>query len=335
MAVAKKQSEQHLIDAEGQQLLRKQLPRHWVLREYRPDYGLDFALEVFAPQKNEGKHPTYETLGEHIFIQLKTVQSTATKPLQLYERQNVEKHREQIDKDDLVGEVETIRFALETSELVTIERMGVGVPVLLVIADLSKAKCFFVCLNDYIDKVLIPRHHDYRTSNSRTIHVPYLNEISTLEPGQSALRWYAKRPKLYAAFQRFIFQAAELGYARQTPQGLSMAKHFASRIALYDFWDDTEMWPLISDYGKAIRRFLKTGSPKITRYNEKAIIGKATRDDPNRANETLSYLKSNEVPELWRLLAVLPQNYEDLCREWFLPTSLGYTASFKGLQKPT
>lgn len=33
----KKRSEQHLIDQDGERLLRSKLPRHWVLREYRPD----------------------------------------------------------------------------------------------------------------------------------------------------------------------------------------------------------------------------------------------------------------------------------------------------------
>jgi hypothetical protein len=329
MAHAKKQSEQHLIDAEGQQLLRERLPRHWVLREYRPDYGLDYALEIFAPQKPEGKYPTYETLGEHIFIQLKTIQSAEAKPLKLYGRMNVEKYREQIDKNDLIGELETIRFPLEISELVTVERMGIGVPVLLVIADLLKSKCFFVCLNDYIDKILIPRHDDYQASNHRTIHVPVLNEVGVPEPGQSALRWYAKRPKFYSAFQRFVFQAAELEYAWHTPEGPRMAKYFADRIALYDFWDDTEMWGIISYYGVAVRQFLKTGSPGIPKYN----IEKAIKDDPDQASKILTKLKNNEVPELWRSLSVLPRNYEDICREWFLPTSLGYAASFEGLQK--
>jgi hypothetical protein len=47
MATTKQRSEQHLIDQEGERLLRSKLPSHWVLREYRPDYGLDFALEIF------------------------------------------------------------------------------------------------------------------------------------------------------------------------------------------------------------------------------------------------------------------------------------------------
>ena len=45
----------------------------WKLRPYRPDYGLDFALEVFEdfpPDAN--RFSTEPDLGEHIFIQLKS-----------------------------------------------------------------------------------------------------------------------------------------------------------------------------------------------------------------------------------------------------------------------
>jgi hypothetical protein len=321
---AKKQTEQHLIDADGQRLLRGCLPRHWVLRDYRPDYGLDFALEIFADPKSANKPATYETLGEHLFIQLKTVTSAKIKPLQLYGRVNVEKQREALNKNNLVGALNTLRFSMETSELITVERMGVGVPVLLVVADLSQSKCFFVCLNDYIDKILIPRHHDYRAKANRTIHVPLLNEIGSLEPGQLALRWYAKRPKLYAAFNRFTFQAAELGYKRHSPEGPRMAKYFASRIASYDFWDDTEMWKLIGYYGAAVRRFLAGGSPELM-----SIIEPVAKGDAARSEQITAQLKSNEALELWRLLAVLPQTYEDVCREWFLPTGLGYASSYR------
>lgn len=78
--------------------------------------------------------------------------------------------------------------------------MGIAVPVLLVIADLATQRCSFVCLNDYIDKILIPRFKNYRDKQSRTIHIPIYNEIRT-DHGLVALRWYAKRPKLLAAFQ--------------------------------------------------------------------------------------------------------------------------------------
>lgn len=329
---SKKQTEQHIIDAEGQKLLRQRLPPHWILREYRPDYGLDFALEIFAGPTHSRLQPTsYETLGEHLFIQLKSIRRAKASRLRVYPRFNVEKQREALRKNEPANVLETIPFPLDTTELITVERMGVGVPVLLVVADLATERCHFVCLNDYIDKILVPRHDDYRAAATRTIHVPLLNEVGEREPGRAALRWYAKRPKLYAAFQRFVFQANELNHEWNSPDGPRMAKYFASRIASYDFWDDTEMWGLIGYYGSIVRRFLQTGEPGLIAYNKQNVLEWAKMaGDPDRVEETLASLKASEVPELWRLLSVLPSNYEDVCREWFLPTDLGYHCSYAG-----
>lgn len=219
-----------------------------------------------------------------------------------------------------MGQMETIRVAIDTSELKTVERMGVAVPVLLVVADLTAERCYFCCLNDYIDKILIPRYDDYTSKNTRTIHVPIANEIG--EPvGLSALRWYAKRAKLYAAFQRFTYQAAELNYAWESSAFLPMARYFASRIVNYDFWDDTEMWPLIAYYGSKIRHFLETGQAALIRPDTSSSV--STMDDFSEEDFRLA-----EILELWRILAALPRNYEDVCREWFLPTALGYAASY-------
>src|SRR4051812_31869986 len=208
---AKRRTEQHMIDEEGQKLLRSAIPREWVLREYRPDYGLDFALELFkATNRDIDNGSAFETLGEHIFIQLKSCRRSQRSTIKLYGRYNVEKGNERINKDDFVGNMRVATFSLESSELVTIERMGAAVPVLLIIADLEAGKCFFIGLNDYIDKILVPRYHDYRATSKRVIHVPILNEVSDPIVGHTALRWYGKRPKLYAAFQKFVLQEIEL-----------------------------------------------------------------------------------------------------------------------------
>jgi hypothetical protein len=47
----KVRSPQHLIDERGQELFRKSLPGTWVLRDYKPDYGLDFSLETFRVRR--------------------------------------------------------------------------------------------------------------------------------------------------------------------------------------------------------------------------------------------------------------------------------------------
>lgn len=325
---AKQRSKQHLIDDAGQKLFRSQVPPHWVVHEYRPDYGIDFTLEVFSKSKEKKSATTYETLGEHVFIQLKSVNETNIRTLKLYERKSVEKFSDGSGNEVLVGEINTVRFQLEIQELVTVERMGVGVPVLLVVADLSKEKCYFVCLNDYIDKILIPRHQNYRNKATRSIHIPVLNDLTCLNSGNPAIRWYAKRPKLFAAFQRFVFQQAELEYSRQSQDGPRLAKYFAERIASYDFWDDTEMWPIIRDCGAAVRRFLTTDEPRYMEVTADIINRRITNGDKPETEETARELEMAEICQLWRLLSTLPRNYEDICREWFLPTSLGFLTSY-------
>jgi len=319
MARAKQRSEQHLIDQQGEQLLRSKLPKHWVIREYRPDYGLDFTIEVFKSTKNSLTDlAAYETLGEHFFIQLKSIAAPDVKKLAIFGRGNVEKGHEKLDRTDKVADIETYRFQLETSELVTVERMGIAVPVLLVIADLAAQRCSFVCLNDYIDKILIPRHEDYRAKQSRTINVPIYNEIGT-DYGLVALRWYAKRPKLLAAFQRFTYQYSELQWAEHEGWR-SLAEVFARKIANYDFWNDTEICYPIKSNAVRLQHFIKTGQPGF--FKEPTIVQEGFDE-----LEARDHFRKLDVFELWRQLSLLPKLYEDGWREWFLPTALGYYSS--------
>jgi hypothetical protein len=315
MPSAKKRPDQHIIDQDGQQLLREKLPKAWLLREYRPDYGLDFTVEVFKTlQPIEGKRTVHETLGEHFFAQLKSIDEPVIKPLTIYGRGNVEKARERLDIKDEVATIDTYRFQLEMPELVTIERMGIGIPVLLIIADLKARRCSFVCLNDYIDKILIPRHDDYRMKSSRTIHVPVGNEIGSPK-GLVALRWYAKRAKLLAAFQRFTYQFSEMGRAIDGNWD-ELSHYFGQRIAQYDFWDDTEMCEPIPYHAAGLRRFLAEGQPGYLQR----VTDTASGMSPEKWRKA-------DIYELWRSLSLLPKTYEDVWREWFLPTALGHLAS--------
>jgi Domain of unknown function (DUF4365) len=318
MARAKQRSEQHLIDQQGEQLLRSKLPKQWVVHEYRPDYGLDFTVEVFKFAENSSAaNAAYETLGEHFFIQLKSIAAPDVKQLAIFSRGNVEKSHENLNRADKVADIEIYSFQLETSELVTVERMGIAVPVLLVIADLAKQRCSFVCLNDYIDKILIPRYDDYRDKQSRIIHIPTYNEIGT-DHGLVALRWYAKRPKLIAAFQRFTYQYSELRWAEHE-DWRGLAKVFAHKIANYDFWNDTEMCGLIECNAAGLQRFMETGQP--------GFFKDPTIQEGFDEIEIREHYRKLDVFELWRQLSLLPKTYEDIWREWFLPTSLGYLTS--------
>ncbi|TPM97706.1 DUF4365 domain-containing protein [Mesorhizobium sp. B2-1-3A] len=311
---AKRRAPQHLIDERGIALLKRVMPVNWVLREYRPDYGLDYAVEVFE----DAGTPYPQTLGEHFFIQLKSTDSPKIGSLQLHRRGNVEKGREKLDDEPSMS-IETYRLSLETSELVTIERMGVGLPVLLVIADLTRERCIFVCLNDYIDKILVPRFDDYRDKEHRTIHLPCTNDVSGTV-GRIALRWYAKRSKLFSAFQRFTFQHSELNWA-ENGDWRSLAEHFAQKIARYDFWDDVEMCPIIGHYRDGLRRFIETGQPGLIERSIPLV------DVRTFEGEMDDHLRKVDVFLLWQGLSILPKNYEDVWREWFLPTDLGQALS--------
>ena len=60
------------MEEESGRLLREALPPEWVIHEYKPDYGIDGVIEIFNPVASEDD--MYQTLGEQIFFQLKSVE---------------------------------------------------------------------------------------------------------------------------------------------------------------------------------------------------------------------------------------------------------------------
>lgn len=315
MSKSKQSVYQHEIDEDGIELFRRNMPRGWKIREYRPDYGLDFAIEVFSQPDPNTK--ARETLGEHFFVQLKSTRSPDLGTKKLFARGNVEKSKEHFS-DEFVAKIEVCRIDLEVAELLTVERMGSAIPVLLVVADLENDTCYFVCLNDYIDKILIARFEDYTQAQGRRVLVPLTNALDSPK-GTVALRWYAKRAKLFAAFQRFTFQYSELQQASEA-EWKGLATHFAKLISRYDFWDDVEMCEIIGHYRDALHRFTKTGRPYL-------LGGIPLVSSPTKHAANKGYSQKEDTLKLWQGLAVLPKNYEDIWREWFLPTSLGHITS--------
>lgn len=96
------------------------------------------------------------------------------------------------------------------------------------------------------------------------------------------------------------------------------AKYFAERIVSYDLWSTTPMWRIIALMHEAIQHFLETGEVA----NSDAAV------PPDLSEEDLAWARDNEVVSLWDQLSNLPRMYEDLCREWLLPTGLGLLTSY-------
>src|SRR5687768_5221694 len=91
----KKRPDSHIVDSAGQQLLRQVLPDEWVVRDYRPDYGIDFAVEVF--DSFEG---TATSVGDHFFVQLKSHRDVSWAQKRVYARYNIEKSALTYNRDD-------------------------------------------------------------------------------------------------------------------------------------------------------------------------------------------------------------------------------------------
>ena len=308
---SKKKVKAHVIDDKGKALFKASLPEEWTTREFTPDYGIDFNVELFSEFKANDK--SVETLGEHVFIQLKSKDAPVIQSVPIYERNNVSLTRsEELNQSKSVGTIDAYKIQLEMSELETVRKMGPGMPVLLFVADIKKEKCSFVCLNDYIDKILIPQHDDFTSSASRTIIVPVSNDMGTSR-GQSVFRWYAKRSKLYAAFPVFHYQKHMLRSRRQYKTFHYTAQLFLDRIRHYDFWEDNAGWDIL--------RYFPDNFPNIQKSLTEIEI-------PLHYEFSTEYSEFERfVRSFWDQLDRIALQYEETCREWFLPTALGVLSS--------
>lgn len=130
---------QHIMEDESFKIIKGILPNEWLVREYRPDYGIDLTLEIFKYIDEEKTKA--ETLGEHLFIQVKSVQKLNKETVKVKSRSNVAKYKLEENNDDFI-EMDIIKYQLETSELKTIQSMGAGVPVLLFYVALDTKQVF-------------------------------------------------------------------------------------------------------------------------------------------------------------------------------------------------
>jgi hypothetical protein len=292
------------MESESAKLVRNVLPKEWVIREYKPDYGVDLSVEVF--KYVDEKETVAETLGETFFVQLKSVATTEISTARVYSRGNVAKGKLSVDRTKFL-DIDVIKYDIETNELFTIETMGNGVPVLLILATLDTNRPFFVCLNDLIDKVIVPEDPEYGNQVEKRIYVPVRNEITTNSVSLTALRFYAKRAKSYSAFMLFEYQRNELSYAAEWPEPAiaELILHFLRILDRLDIWNDCSMWDIVGDYRKQLDRW---GEMYAEQGPTQYVLSDAFR--------------------LWAGLVALAHNYEELCREWFLPTNLAQFLSY-------
>lgn len=300
----KRRSFQQIMEDDSGKCLRAALPPEWVIHGYAPDYGVDGAVEIFEFVDEAERYA--ETLGEMFLFQLKSVEACDVQQRQLYPRYNVLKGPYRRTEGEPV-DVEVIAFQLETDELVTIEGMGSGLAVCLILVCLDSDGVFFVNLTDYIDKILTPESPDWREQRSKVIHVPVLNELTPTTPLVNLLRFYGVRPKLMGTFAKIHFQWAELGHRRAELSATdwhAMATHFADTLLRLDVWH-LPAWDLLRDYREQLE----------------AVHTYLAESDPSRVDRA-------GVVDLWFRLDAIARTWEDVTREWGLPTQLGHISSY-------
>ncbi len=323
-------------------IVRDLLPDEWVVREYRPDYGIDLTIELFG-YVDEARSIA-ATLGETLFVQVKSTEVVTPARLRVRARRNVELGPLRENPADTM-QMEVAKLRIETSELLMVQAIGAAIPVMLFLVELSTKRIYFVCLNDLIDKVILPKDSGYASKATRVLNIPLRNRIvpddlASIRP----LETYAKRAKLYAAFQKFAYQRHELDWAFSTYQAaaeeqsgergrefLNLVRHFLSILLRYDFWTRMNEWqPIYWAHQEIIGLQELLADPEVEQREPslRAYLSNAPgmRFDPE-------WVESLDLPDLrqhvlmhiavvWQRLDNLAGIYEELGREWFLPTHL-------------
>lgn len=356
MAHKKRRVFQHIMEDNSIDLLKQKLPAEWVLRKYNPDYGIDLSIELF--QSIDGGNEKFETLGEFLFAQVKSINKTEIDKIDVYSRMNVEKQELTKSPKGDKSTIEVIKFQIDTNELLTVQAVGNGIPVLLIVICLDKQKAYFVCLNDYIDKIIVHENPEFYNQKSITIYIPINNEILNDHDFLVPLRFYAKRPKLYAAFSKFVYQQHEMQNLLVVnpeseednfyfpPESLRTILHFISIIKRFDFWHDMSMWKIIAvEYleicnaetiiNKRLKgvKLAEKDFQGFTTWDlsevKKLEIEKGGQIDDSFMDEMIELMIENTMNVTWGHLANLNNIFEEICREWCLPTYLSRLSSYR------
>ena len=317
MAHTKRRVRQHIMEDQSYLLFKGAIPEEWAVHEYRPDYGIDLVVEIF--KFIDDTRTAADTLGELFFVQLKSVKDTKTQMITARSRGNIEK-AEAPYSDRESREIEVVPFVIDTDELLTVQTMGPTIAVVLCLVCLDTKRIFYLCLNDYVEKILLVEDPDYAAKGSKTIYIPVKNEVGGRPRGLRPLRFWAKRPKYYAAFNRFNYQQNEiwyyLGYCKPgiiTARNYVEPEHdldgetrpllrrFIAVLKHLDVWFDNDAWALVSEYHRHLIEF------------EAQLEDSAVSTDQIISRMLI----------LWNGLIALSGNYEEICREWFLPTLMG------------
>lgn len=318
MSHKKRRVIQSIMEEESLAIVRKKLPKEWVIHQYAPDYGIDFVVETF--DFIDDSKTIAETLGEFFFVQLKSVNKVDKSQLVVHSRINIEKSLTAFDNEKI--EIDVIKYPLDVDELYTVLGMGVAVPTVLFLVDLSTENTYFLCLNDYLEKVIMAEKEKLNNTSTITIYIPVNNNIDSPRCC-SHLSFLARRSKLFGAFNKFNYQRHELNYD-ESPE---IILHFVTVIKQYDFWQVKVIWPALEGMFEELLRieeFLNFNVDEKRKfyqeYYPKLCSDWFEEDSKDIEKQYDEFFIRMLVLPYWDKLCNLGRIYEEICKEWFLPT---------------
>jgi len=316
-------AEQHIMEAKSYHIIESLLPEHWVVREFNhPDYGIDLVIEIFEASPDKPK--SYEALGEFLYVQVKSVRNVEVTKERLYPVNNVAKVNWEESQDSYI-EADLIKYQLDTVSLFTVQQLGSSISFLLFLVDVTAGAGYFICLNDFIDKILRPKGVDFSKQQKVTIAIPAKNDLGDTRVSIQALRTYGKRAKLLAAFSKFFYQRNEImNYFKIKEQPVmtyrdelekdrvpefgkyvAMLQIFISQIDSLDIWQ-IQGWEAINMTREGLDKLIHLLNAKAP--NKRAVL--------------------DQSMVTWHSMCNLANIYEELVREWFLPKNLSFFLSY-------
>lgn len=298
-ADAKKKAISNIIDEKAINLTKQILPNYWTIRDYKPDYGIDLAIETFDDN-------TLETLGEHFFVQVKGKEKIKKSEITIKGK-----------KENYVMNV--IKYSLETDLLFTVQRMGHGCPVMLFVVDITENVIYFVNLNDYIDKIFIENDIDYIHQSKITINIPIVNQIKKEQDAED-LYFFSKRAKFYSFFETAKAQLDNLSYIIDYDKYKKTAIKYAKLLLAFDiisskrsekyFFDvKNKLIEIANEFSDFIKNNQKDNV--IEEWEIPPFYGLYTRLE----SDLILFIQST-----WDELNTIQGMHEDCWRKCYLPT---------------
>lgn len=325
--MSKARIDTHLSEDASEAIIRKLLPQEWVIRKLHPDYGVDVTIEVF-----ERVSTRIPTMGEFLFVQLKSTENIQEATIKIRRRGNVEKAKD-AQQGQYVYELDTIKHVIDADTIDNAKLMGPSTPLMLFVVDIDGAEVYYICLTDYYDKILEPQGFDFSQQNSVTIHIPKSSRLSSPQ-SLDVMRFYAARAKLYGMFNLAQFQFRESRYLlndlanheefADLEQNFRIIERFARRLRAMPVWERPTIWVLIRDYKDRLDRILSeidSGALEKIQAGIKAFLA-------GDADGLIPLMQFTQLCALsWEQFSAIGQAFEDLVREWFLPTFVGQLGS--------